>query len=120
MQTISKKQAILATLSYLAIYSGCTLLSTYRQLGDYLAVDNLSIWLSSLTVGLIGIIYLVAFKKFRTTLLYSIPTIVFAIATSFIAASSFSRVINLILFCILLLATWHQQSQKPRVNAPQP
>ncbi|MCS4536123.1 hypothetical protein [Corynebacterium sp. HS2168-gen11] len=111
MQTVSKKQAFLATLSYLAIHSGCTLLSTYRQQGDYLAVENLFIWLSSLTVGLIGIIYLVVLKNFRITLLYAVPTIVFVIATSFITASSVSRVLNLILFCILLLATWYQQSQ---------
>lgn len=108
LQVITKVQSVLATVAYILIYSGCTLLSVYKQRDDYLSASYLFLWIIPLTVGLVGIAYLIIVKKFRATMFYGIPTVVFAIGVALGAPSMFTRLVSLGLFCILLCAIWFQ------------
>ena len=114
MQLITKEQASLATVFYALIFSGSTLLSVYKQHNEYLEGSSLFIWVLPLMLGLGGMAYLILAKNLRATVFYGVPTVLFAIVVAVVAASTFTRLLSLGLFSILMWVMWYQQIKTQR------
>ena len=114
MQLITKEQASLATVFYALIFSGTTLLSVYKQHNEYLEGSSLFIWILPLIIGLVGLAYLILGKHFRATIFYGAPTVLFAIVVAVVAASTFTRLLSLGLFSILMWVIWYQHIKTQR------
>ncbi|APT91689.1 hypothetical protein CPHO_00705 [Corynebacterium phocae] len=111
MQEISKDNALLASIFYVLVFAGSTLLSVHMQSGDHLAGGTVFLWLAPLAVGLAGIAYLIVARDFRATVFYGVPTVAFAIAVALMAPSTFTRLLSLVLYTLLIGVLWYQQSR---------
>lgn len=102
---MNRKLVFLQAFFYILVLSGCTLLSIHNDQNAAERPISYALWLTPLLIGIVGSIYLAAAKKVRLSWLYGAPTIIFGIVVSILFPSTFSRIVVLMLFCALILAT---------------